>query len=125
VNDGPDVTHFKITNITNGTLFKNNGSTQINNGDFITVAEGSNVGGAGLKFTPATNLYIPGTTFTFNAAGATSAGGAGLGNTTAASITVNAVNDIPSFTKGRIRLCWPTLAPRRSMDGPRLVGGTR
>jgi hypothetical protein len=93
-----DVTHFKITNITGGTLFKNNGGTQINNGDFITLAEGSNVGGAGLKFTPSTNLYSPGTTFTFDAAGATSAGGAGLGNPTAASITVNAVADSPSVS---------------------------
>ncbi len=46
--DGAAVTHFKITNITNGTLFKNDGVTQINNNDFITLAEGN----AGLKFTP-------------------------------------------------------------------------
>ena len=38
--DGAEVTHFKITNITNGTLFQNDGTTPINNGDFITVARG-------------------------------------------------------------------------------------
>jgi uncharacterized repeat protein (TIGR01451 family) len=48
--DGAEVTHFKITGITGGLLFKNNGTTPINNGDFITFAEGN----AGLKFTPGT-----------------------------------------------------------------------
>src|SRR5262249_11273047 len=49
--DGVEVTHFLIGGITNGTLFKHDGTTQINNGDFITFAEGN----AGLKFTPALN----------------------------------------------------------------------
>ena len=47
--DGAEVTHFKITDITNGTLFQNDGTTPITNGDFITFAQGN----AGLKFTPA------------------------------------------------------------------------
>jgi len=47
-NDGAEVTHFKITSITNGTLFLNNGTTAISNGGFITVGQGT----AGLKFTP-------------------------------------------------------------------------
>ena len=46
--DGIEVTHFKITNIQNGILYKNDGTTTINHGDFITFAEGN----AGLKFTP-------------------------------------------------------------------------
>jgi hypothetical protein len=46
--DGAEVTHFKITAITGGTLYKADGSTQITNGTFITYAEGQ----AGLKFTP-------------------------------------------------------------------------
>ena len=48
--DGAEVTHFKITGITGGLLFKHDGTTPINNGDFITFAEGN----AGLKFTPGT-----------------------------------------------------------------------
>jgi hypothetical protein len=48
--DGEEVTHFKITGITGGSLFQNNGTTPINNGNFITFAEGN----AGLKFTPGT-----------------------------------------------------------------------
>jgi len=75
-------------------LFKNNGTTQINNGDFITVAEGN----AGLKFTPAANLFSPSTTFSFQVQGATSAGGNGLGNAATATITVNPVADTPSVT---------------------------
>ncbi len=53
---GQGVTHFKISGITGGTLFKNNGTTQINNGDFITVADGS----AGVKFLPAANSNLAG-----------------------------------------------------------------
>src|SRR6185503_4925751 len=51
--DGAEVTHFKITNIQNGTLFQNDGTTQINIGDFITFAQGN----AGLKFTPSANFF--------------------------------------------------------------------
>lgn len=43
------VTHFQITGITNGTLYQADGTTLIQNGQFITVAQGS----AGLRFTPA------------------------------------------------------------------------
>jgi hypothetical protein len=46
--DGEEISHFKITNILNGTLYLNNGTTRINNGNFITYAQGH----AGLKFTP-------------------------------------------------------------------------
>jgi len=93
--DGAEVTHFKITGITNGTLFKNNGTTQINNGDFITFAEGN----AGLKFTPAANLFSPTTTpFSFNVHGATDGSGSGLSPAATATITVNPVADVPSVT---------------------------
>jgi hypothetical protein len=47
--DGVEVTHFKISGITNGTLYLADGVTRIESGDFITVAQGQ----AGLKFTPA------------------------------------------------------------------------
>ena len=46
--DGAEVTHFKITAITSGTLYQNNGTTPITNNSFITFAQGN----AGLKFTP-------------------------------------------------------------------------
>ena len=39
--DGVETSHFQMTNITNGTLFLNDGVTQINNGDFITTADGA------------------------------------------------------------------------------------
>uniref|UniRef100_UPI003D813744 cadherin-like domain-containing protein n=1 Tax=Trichloromonas sp. TaxID=3069249 RepID=UPI003D813744 len=47
--DGDEVTHFRISGITGGTLHLADGVTQINNGDFITLLEGR----AGVKFTPA------------------------------------------------------------------------
>jgi hypothetical protein len=46
--DGDEVQYYKIFNITNGHLFQNDGTTPINNDDFITIIEGA----AGLKFTP-------------------------------------------------------------------------
>jgi subtilisin-like proprotein convertase family protein len=55
--DGAEVTHFRISGITSGTLFKNDGTTQIFNGGFITFAEGQ----AGVKFRPTTNSTTTGT----------------------------------------------------------------
>ena len=82
--DGAEVTHFKITGITNGTLYKNDGTTQITNGTFITFAEGN----AGLKFTPTANFNGSGS---FTVQASTSNGDAGLGGSTVvATITVNA-----------------------------------
>ena len=46
--DGPEVKYYKITDIANGTLYLNDGTTQILDGQFITIEEGEN----GLKFTP-------------------------------------------------------------------------
>jgi hypothetical protein len=88
--DGAEVTHFKITGITGGSLFKSNGTTPINNGDFITFAEGN----AGLKFTPGT------TNGSFSVQASTSASDAGLGGGTAtAVITVNPLSVI-RFSEG-------------------------
>ena len=47
VADGVEVTHFKITGISNGTLYQTDGTTPITSGAFITFAEGN----AGLRFT--------------------------------------------------------------------------
>jgi CSLREA domain-containing protein len=92
--DGPEVSHFKITNIQNGTLYKNDGVTAIANNSFITFAEAN----AGLKFTPDANEFTPNSTFGFDVAGATSSAGAGLGPAAHATITVNPVADLPSVT---------------------------
>jgi hypothetical protein len=87
--DGAEVTHFKITGITGGTLFKNNGTTVINNGDFITFAEGN----AGLKFTPGI------TNGNFMVQASTSASDAGLGGgTVQATIIVNPLGGIIRFS---------------------------
>jgi hypothetical protein len=84
--DGAEVTHFKITGITNGTLFQNDGTTAITNGSFITVAQGN----AGLKFTPATDKANPTTTFSFDVQASISSADAGLGGgIVTATITVS------------------------------------
>jgi hypothetical protein len=88
--DGAEVTHFKITNIQNGTLFQSDGIAQIISGDFITVVQGN----AGLKFIPSANFF--GTGF-FDVQTSLSGDNTGLGGGTAtATITVTAVNDTPT-----------------------------
>ncbi len=82
--DSTEVTHFKITNIQNGTLFQNNGTTTIANGDFITVAQGD----AGLKFTPASNFFGTGS---FDVQGGVGNTGSGLSSAATATVVVNAV----------------------------------
>jgi hypothetical protein len=90
--DGPEVTHFQITNITQGTLFLNDGVTAVTNGSFITVAQGS----AGLRFQPALNFNGTGT-FDVQASLANNISGLG-GQSVTASILVTPVNDPPTIT---------------------------
>ena len=80
--DGAEVTHFKITNITGGTLFQNNGTTAIVNDAFITAAQAS----AGLRFTPAQNSLVTGH-FSIRASKSNADAGLG-GGTVVANITV-------------------------------------
>ncbi len=87
--DGAEVTHFKITGITGGTLYQNNGTTPIANGEFITFAQGN----AGLKFLPSPNSTADGS---FNVQASLSASNAGLGGGLApALINVISVDDAP------------------------------
>ncbi|HKP70182.1 MAG TPA: tandem-95 repeat protein [Pyrinomonadaceae bacterium] len=87
--DGAEVTHFKITNIDNGSLYLNDGTTIISGGDFLTFAQAN----AGLKFTPSANFFGPAT---FNVQASQSASETGLsGGVVTATITVIAVNDPP------------------------------
>lgn len=80
--DGAEVTHFKITAITGGDLFQNDGTTPIGDGDFITVTQGN----AGLKFTPTPNSTANGS-FTVQASVSNNDTGLG-GSTVDATITV-------------------------------------
>ena len=75
-------TEFEITGITGGSLFENDGVTQIANGTFITVAEGE----AGLKFTPTTGSLTSGS-FTITQASGTSTSDV-FGPTATATISV-------------------------------------
>jgi len=54
--DGPEVTHFRISGITGGSLFQADGSTAVSNGDYISYAQGQ----AGLRFTPSSNVTADG-----------------------------------------------------------------
>lgn len=90
----PATTHFKISNIKNGKLYLNDGTTQIAEGSFITVAQGT----AGLKFTPDANLFTTATTtFGFDVQAAPGTDGRLLSDVVSAIITVNFVNDAPTI----------------------------
>jgi hypothetical protein len=54
--DTSSVTNFQISGITGGSLFLNNGTTPVTDGEFITTAQGA----AGLKFTPTTGSQANG-----------------------------------------------------------------
>ena len=91
--DGAEVTHFKITAITNGTLFQNDGVTPIANGQFITFAQGN----AGLRFTPTPGLFMGTGNFSVQASISNSDSGLG-GGLAVAAITILPINQPPSFT---------------------------
>ncbi|MCI0703908.1 MAG: FG-GAP-like repeat-containing protein [Planctomycetia bacterium] len=93
--DGSEVTHFQITNIQNGTLFLGDGTTPINEGDFISFAQGN----AGLKFTPNSDLNDATTVFFgFDVQASLNATDGLGGSVVTASVSVSAVNDEPSVT---------------------------
>jgi hypothetical protein len=82
--DDDTTTHFKITAITNGTLYQPNGAP-ITNNQFVTYAQGH----AGLKFLPAAGLSSPSSSFSFKAQASTGAADSGLGGSlVTATITV-------------------------------------
>ncbi len=97
--DGTSVTHFQTTNITNGTLFLNDGVTAVNNGDFVGVADAA----AGLKFTPTPDIYTvtspldPATLGSFDVQ-AVLFGTSPSGPVAQSQITINPVADTPDTT---------------------------
>lgn len=88
-NGSGTTTHYKIDYIQRGKLYLQDGTTRINNGDYITVSEGA----AGLKFMPDANAHTLG--FGFEAQAAPGTDGTLLSDPVMASITVNEVNDDP------------------------------
>jgi hypothetical protein len=112
--DGNTVTHFQITGITNGTLFQNDGVTQINNGDFITAADAA----AGVRFQGNLNYFGP-AEFKFQAAVGNTVGDLG-GNVATASITVNPVADTPANVVASVNedtLSGPIVLTPNAVDG--------
>ncbi|HYG39974.1 MAG TPA: fibronectin type III domain-containing protein, partial [Cytophagales bacterium] len=87
--EDPDITYFKVSNIIGGTLYKNDGITQIQEGAFITVEDGKQ----GLRFTPGLNSIENGS---FDVQASSNNNNSGLsGEIATATITVLPVNDPP------------------------------
>lgn len=90
--DGGVSTHYKITGITNGRLFRADGVTEVLTGSFITAVQGA----AGLRFTPVADYSGPAS---ISVQAASSASDADLGGSVVtAAITVAPVADTPSIT---------------------------
>lgn len=93
--DGGATTNYQITNINGGFLYLSDATTVINNGDFITVAQGA----AGLIFSPGANLNSFASSFGFNVQAAVGTTASDLRDSVvSAAITVNPVADTPSVT---------------------------
>jgi ELWxxDGT repeat protein len=90
--DGSEVAYVRISQITGGTLFENDGVTPIADGEFIPFAEAT----AGLRFTPASGSAANGS---FMAQASTTATNAGLGGSPVElTIAVQGVSLPPSFS---------------------------
>ncbi len=87
--DGAEVTHFRISAITGGTLYMPNGTTMLVGDNYVSFADAA----AGLRFTPLPNYTGPGH-FTVQAATGNLPAALG-GGTDTSTISVNAVNDPP------------------------------
>ena len=103
VADGAEVTHFKITSITGGTLFQSDGTTAITDNDFITFAEAN----GGLKFTPAVDSTATGR-FTVQASLSNLDAGLG-GSTVTADITVTLAKPAVTAPNGTTTSQRPTV----------------
>ena len=99
---GTTATHFKISGITGGRLYHKNGTTLIQDGEYITVSEGQ----AGLRFMPTENAH-GNTGFGFRVQAAADANGALLSPAVDATITVTEVNDPPVAQDDRLETVVP------------------
>jgi len=86
--DAGVIMSYQITGITGGTLYQTDGVTPINNGDFITLAQGA----AGLRFTPSAGSLDNGI-FTVQSSVTGNAAGLG-GSTVTATIAVALLGDM-------------------------------
>jgi methionine-rich copper-binding protein CopC len=87
--DGPEVTHFRVSAITGGTLYMPNGTTMLAGDNYVSFTDGA----LGLRFTPLPNYNGQGHFSVQAATGNIPAAlGGGIDTST---ITINAVNDQP------------------------------
>ena len=105
--DGPEVTHFRISGITNGALFLADGITTVHTGDFITLEQGA----TGLRFTP--NSAQNGTI-----AVASSEDGATIAAQSNTAVAVITINFLPPVLPSPID---PVLPPDSTPDVPDVV----
>jgi hypothetical protein len=93
--DGDEVTHFRVTGITGGTLYRADGSTEVGEGEFIEFAAD---GTYQLYFLPDLDQNDDTGGFGFDVQASLDGDESGLGGSiVTADITVGPVNDAPTF----------------------------
>ncbi len=96
--EATDISHYKVTGISGGSLFLADGTTAVSNGDFVTKAQAE----TGFTFTPTANSTSDGS---FSVQSSASANDAGLGgDVVSATISVTAVNDAPTASDNTISI---------------------
>ena len=111
------VTNFQITGITGGSLFLNNGTTPVADGEFITLAQGA----AGLTFTPTAGSLTNGSFTVQDSTAANASGLLGLGAT--ATITVlPPVPNVTGATTGENTQTWEGLVVTPGAIDTSLIG---
>ena len=116
--DTSETSHYKITNILNGSLYLADQVTQVHNGDFITLLQGA----AGLTFRPDADSIITGT---FNIQASTGNSDSGLGgDVITANIHIIPVADDPTITNASADediFSTPIVLSRNTNDGAEIA----
>jgi hypothetical protein len=103
--DGAEVTHFQVTGITGGALFLADGTTAVNEGDFVAFDSG---GTAQLRFAPGADQNDATGAFGFSVQSSTGASAAGLGGSVVpVAVHVNPVDDAPTVTLAKSAVSVP------------------
>ncbi len=120
--DGAEVTHVKVGAYVNGTLYSADGLTLIPSGTVLAL---DGAGEVTVTFLPDTDLNSPGTTFSFSAQGATTAGGGGLSVAAVGAVTVTDVNDPPTAVDDTLSAVAEDSGPRTILAGDLTINDSR
>ncbi|MHB0875074.1 MAG: beta strand repeat-containing protein [Anaerolineae bacterium] len=98
--DGPEIPHIRVSGVTNGSVYRDDGTTPVPEGSVLDISE---PGGLALRFTPAPNLNDASATFGFDVRACSSASCTVPSPAAHVTLSVTAANDPPTYAKGADR----------------------